>query len=372
MEFLQLPFTTLIYYILPFLAALLVIVFVHEFGHYYVARLCGVGVESFSIGFGKEVIGWRDSRGTRWKICWLPLGGYVKFEGDSNAASLPTNSESPRSPTNFHGKPVWQRAAIVAAGPIANFLLGILIFSMPPFLYGEPVLAPVVGEIRAGSAAETAGLKVGDRIVSIDATPITSFSQIPVMILDTRDKPLLLKVERGGNTLEITATPSLEREDDKIGGKMSAYRLGLGNSQKPEHLTLVKHSLPSALGKGVSQTWQVVSTTVKFLGRLFTGHENVEQLRGMPRLAQAAGNIAAFGLLAFVSFIGLISVSIGLINLFPIPMLDGGHLVFYGIEALRGKPLGKTTQEWSFRVGVTLVLMAFLFATVNDVFQLTR
>jgi regulator of sigma E protease len=368
MEFLQQPIDVLLLYALPFLAAMMLIVFVHEFGHYYIARLCGVNVESFSIGFGKELLGWTDKRGTRWKIAAIPLGGYVKFEGDANAASVPDYEHKP-SPTSFPGKNVWQRMAIVAAGPIANFILGSLVFAAPLAFYGEHVADPIVGEVMQGSVADKAGLKVGDKIVSINDRSITAYSQLQSAVFDSGGSVLRFGIERGGKRIEITATPEIKVEDDKLGGKARIPRLGIKSSAKETDYRLVRHSIVDSLVMGTKQTWNVIVTTLKFMGKLFIGKEYFDQLRGPFGMAEAAGKVFQFGLLPFLSFIGLISVSIGLINLFPVPMLDGGHLVYYGIEALRGKPLNRVTQEWGYRIGFSVVMMFLLVATWNDLLR---
>jgi regulator of sigma E protease len=368
MEFLQQPIDVILLYAVPFLAAMMLIVFVHEYGHYIVARWCGVKVDSFSIGFGKELLGWTDKRGTRWKVAAIPLGGYVKFEGDANAASMPDHDYKP-STTSFPSKNVFQRMAIVAAGPIANFILGTLIFAAPLMFYGENVSEPVVGEITPNSAAEKAGIKIGDRILSIDEHAIVSFRDLQHIVFDSDGKELRLVLDRGGQKIEITATPEIVVEDDKLGGKARYPRLGLKSSADEAHYRLVRHGPLNSIVLGAEQTWTVITSTLKFIGKLIIGKEYFDQLRGPAGMAQAAGKVINIGLLPFISFIGLISVSIGLINLFPVPMLDGGHLVYYGIEALRGKPLGRNLQEWGYRLGFSVVLMFFLVATWNDVLR---
>jgi regulator of sigma E protease len=367
MEFLQLPFNLIVAYIVPFIVALTVIVFVHEFGHYYVARLCGVGVEAFSIGFGKELFGWVDSKGTRWKICALPLGGYVKFEGDANVASMPSGETVRKSPTNFHGKKVWQRAAVVVAGPLANFLLAIAIFAGSYMTLGEQVADPVVGAVVPGSAAEAAGVKKDDVIKAIDGQPISTFNELQMYVFDRAGETLTLSIDRGGTPVTIMAAPRVEIVVDGFGNKNRIGRLGLQVSDKPESIHTITYSLPSALVKGVEQTWFVIRTTMRYLGKIIVGKESADQLRGPPGIAQIAGSAASGGFMPFIGFIGLISVSIGLINLFPVPMLDGGHLVYYGIEALRGKPMGRAAQEWGFRIGLSMVMLLMVVATWNDV-----
>jgi len=368
LSILHLPFTTIVFYVLPFLVALMVIVFIHEYGHYKVARWCGVNIEAFSIGFGKEITGWNDKHGTRWKLCWIPLGGYVKFEGDANAASMPSavqQEQAARSPGNFHGKPVWQRAAIVVAGPLANFLLAIFIFAAAFAIVGVPISEPRVDEVVSGSAAEKAGIKPGDIFVSIDGNTIENFSELQQSIITRPGEEVIVVINRGGEAITLKIVPDLREEPDNFGGKIRIGLLGVKHNpdvdQKFERYGIVK-----SVEKGAERTWFIVETTFRYLGKLISGNEKADQLGGPIAMAKAAGDAAAIGIFSFISVIAFLSVSIGLINLFPIPMLDGGHLVFYGIEALRGKPLGPDAQEWGFRIGLSLVVMLMLVGTWND------
>lgn len=368
LNLLHLPFSTAVFYALPFLVALTIIVFIHELGHFLVARWCGVDVEAFSIGFGKEIFGWYDKKGTRWKVSWIPLGGYVKFRGDANAASLPDAAavESAKSdPGNFHGKPVWQRAAVVAAGPIANFLLAIFIFAAAFMTVGTVVLEPRVDEVLQGSAAEQAGLEKGDLVTSINGRQIKDFSELQQTVMMRAGEPLVLGIERNGEPREITVTPQLKEEPDGFGGKM---RIGiLGVRHNPEGGTRYERLGPvEAVNAGIRRTWMIVESTFRYLGKMVTGRESADQLGGPIAMAKVAGDAASVGVAQFVSVIAFLSVSIGLINLFPIPMLDGGHLVYYAIEAIRGKPLGERAQEWGFRIGFSLVIMLMLVGTFND------
>jgi regulator of sigma E protease len=371
MEFLNmlhLPFSTLLFYAVPFLFALTIIVFIHELGHFLVARWCGVDVEAFSIGFGKEIFGWNDKQGTRWKVAWIPLGGYVKFRGDANAASLPDAAavESAKAdPGNFHGKALWQRAAVVAAGPIANFILAIFIFAAAFMVVGAPVLEPRIDEVVAGSAAEEAGLRKGDLVTSLDGRSISDFSQLQQSVMMRGGEPLVLGIERNGEKLNVTVTPQIKEEPDGFGGTM---RIGLlGVRHNPEGGARFERMGPlQALEAGASRTWLIIEATFRYLGKMVTGRESPDQLGGPIAMAKAAGDAASVGWAQFVSIIAFLSVSIGLINLFPIPMLDGGHLVYYAIEAVRGKPLGERAQEWGFRIGFSLVIMLMLVGTMND------
>jgi regulator of sigma E protease len=364
-----LPFNFLAANALPFLVALMVIVFVHEFGHFIVARWCGVKVEAFSIGFGREIFGWNDSHGTRWKLAWIPLGGYVRFEGDANAASVPEDSSgrAPRSAGNFHGKSLWQRAAVVAAGPFANFLLAIAIFAAGFMVVGEQVVKPQVGEILAGSPAEQAGLKSGDLILKIDGESISNFIDIPKFALLRGGETVSVLLDRQGQEITLPVTLRTVEEDDGAGGKVRHGQFGFKAMVGPDSVQLVRHGLVSSLGQGVEETWYIIATTLKYVGKLFTGSESTDRLGGVGKIANGASAAASVGPIAFFYFIAFLSVSIGLINLFPVPMLDGGHLVFYAIEAVIGKPLGPNAQEWGFRIGLTLILIMMAVGNLNDV-----
>jgi len=365
---LHLPLSTGVFYALPFLVALTVIVFIHELGHFLVARWCGVDVDAFSIGFGREIFGWNDKHGTRWKVAWIPLGGYVKFRGDANAASLPdaeTLARAKADPGNFHGKPLWQRAAVVAAGPIANFILAIAIFAAAFMLVGSPVVEPRVHEVLPGSAAEQAGIRPGDLVVEIDGSPIADFSELQQAVMTRAGEELSVVIDRGGERISLMMVPQLREEPDNFGGKI---RIGLlGVKRDPQQTIHYERMGPvDALESGVERTWFIVHSTFRYLGKMVTGRESADQLGGPIAMAKAAGDAASAGFFQFVSVIAFLSVSIGLLNLFPIPMLDGGHLVYYAIEAARGKPLGENAQEWGFRIGFSLVIMLMLVGTWND------
>lgn len=368
---LQLPFSTGIFYVIPFLVAIVVIVFIHELGHFQVARWCGVDVETFSIGFGKEITGWHDRHGTRWKLCWIPLGGYVKFRGDANAASMPDAdavAQAKNDAGNFHGKPLWQRAAVVAAGPIANFILAIFIFSAAFMIVGAPVMEPRVDEVLPGSAAAEAGIRKGDLIVAIEGRQIDSFSQIQQQVITRGGEELKVVIEREGQRIDLAVVPKIQEEPDGFGGKM---RIGLlGVRHNPDGAIRYERMGPlAAVESGVERTWFIIDATFRYIGKLVTGRESADQLGGPIAMAKAAGDAASIGFFQFVSVIAFLSVSIGLINLFPIPMLDGGHLVYYAIEAVRGKPLGEQAQEWGFRIGFSLVIMLMVVGTWNDLMR---
>lgn len=368
LDLLHLPLITMVFYALPFLVALTIIVFIHELGHFLVARCCGVDVDAFSIGFGREIFGWNDKHGTRWKVAWIPLGGYVKFRGDANAASLPdaeTVARAKADPGNFHGKALWQRAAVVAAGPIANFILAIAIFAAAFMLVGSPVIEPRVHEVLPGSAAEQAGIRPGDLVVEIEGKPITDFSQLQQAVMTRAGDELDVVIDRSGQRINLKMVPQLREEPDNFGGKI---RIGLLGVKRDPQQTIVYERLGplEAVESGVERTWFIVQSTFRYLGKMVTGRESADQLGGPISMAKAAGDAASVGFFQFVSVIAFLSVSIGLLNLFPIPMLDGGHLVYYAIEAVRGKPLGETAQEWGFRIGFSLVIMLMLVGTWND------
>jgi len=366
---------TMLGYLLPFLFVLTVVVFVHELGHFLVARWCGVGIKAFSIGFGPEIVGFTDRHDTRWKISWIPLGGYVKFIDDENVASAGgrrtldqlTPEERARS---FQGKSLAQRAAVVAAGPIANFLLAIVIFTAIFGIFGERITAAKVDIVNPGSAAERAGFLPGDRVISIDGTPIETFGEMQRIVATSPDQPLHFVVDRGGKTVDITVTPELKTITDRFGNTMRLGLLGIQRTAAPEEWTLKRHDPVTAFVMALKETYFVISRSLGYLYDVVTGRESADQLGGPIRIAQVSGQVATAGFLALLNLCAIISVSIGLINLFPIPMLDGGHLLFYGIEALRGRPLSEGTQEMGFRIGLAFVLMLMIFATWNDLIHL--
>jgi len=356
-------------YLLPFIAALTIIVFIHELGHFMVARWCGVAVEVFSIGFGREIFGWNDRHGTRWKVCWLPFGGYVKFEGDANPTSFPQEapgSELTRTVGNFHGKPVWKRAAVVAAGPFANFILSIVIFASVFAFVGIQVSEPRVGEVQAGSAAEKAGIKSGDLIAVIDGAKIETFSDIVRSVSFRGGELLNVTINRNGAPINLQVVPGILEESDGFGGTTKRGLLGISPPKVTAASPPQRLSIPEAISQGTSETWRIVSVTFKYLGKLVRGQESSKQIGGPVSIAKMAGDAASSGVVRFAIFIAFLSTSVGLINLFPIPMLDGGHLVYYAIETVSGKPLGKQAQEWGFRVGLSLVAMLMAFGFWND------
>ena len=361
--------------LISFLVVLTVVVFIHEFGHFWVGRLCGVGVTAFSIGFGRELFGWTDRKGTRWKISAIPLGGYVKFVGDLNAASVPDQDQLDRMPLeeraiSFPHQNVAKRAAIVAAGPIANFILAIAIFAGFNYFNGRQVLEPRIEAVQPGSAAEKAGFQPKDLILTADGRQIQTFADMQLIVSSSAGEPLDFTVERGGQTITLTATPNLVERTSPF-GKQRIGLLGVEASRDPAAIKRLTYTPLGAIKAAAVETWNLVERTLNFIRRLVMGWESADQLSGPIGIARASGT--AFdvgGVYSLVSLIGFMSVSIGLINLFPIPLLDGGHLLFYAIEAVRGRPLSEKAQEIGFRIGFALVAMLMLFATWNDLVHL--
>lgn len=376
MEFLQSFLSGTLGYLVPFLFVLTVVVFFHELGHFLVARWCGVKVTAFSVGFGPELFGRNDKKGTRWKLCVIPLGGYVKFAGDDNAASMPDRealqamSEDERR-GNFAGKPVGQRAAVVAAGPIANFILSIVIFAALFGFMGRAEIAPRVDAVQPGSAAELAGIKPGDLILSIDGSPIETFADLQRTVSASADVELDVTLDRAGDTVALKVTPERREVTDPFGNVQKVGVLGVQRSPKPEDIVVRSYGPLEALAEGVKETWYVVERTGGYIGGILVGRESADQLGGPIRVAQISGQVATLGFAALINLTAILSVSIGLLNLMPIPMLDGGHLLFYAAEAIRGRPLSERVQDFGFRIGIGIVLLLMVFATWNDVMHLS-
>lgn len=359
-----------------FLFVLTVVVFVHEFGHFWVGRLCGVGVKAFSIGFGRELFGWYDRHGTRWKLSAIPLGGYVKFVGDMNGASVPDEQSiaamtSAERAVSFHHQVLWKRAAIVAAGPVANFIMAIAVFSTLTYVSGKQVLLPRIEAVSPDTPAERAGFKAGDVITSIDGTAIAAFSDVQRIVSSRAGEPLTFEVERGDRTMTLSATPEVREVEMPGFGKARMGLIGLRGSRDPADIRLVRYGIAGSLANGVSETWSIVDRTMDYLGKLVSGRESPQQLSGPIGIMRVSGNVATLGgASSLVGLIAILSVSIGLLNLFPIPLLDGGHLLFYAVEAVRGRPLSDRAQEIGFRIGLALVVTLMLFATWNDILNL--
>src|SRR5947208_2135917 len=366
----------LIGYIIPFLFVLTIVVFFHELGHFLVARWAGVKGLTFSLGFGPELAGFNDRHGTRWKISAIPLGGYVKFFGDESEASTPASAETLAGMTeeeragSFHHKKVGPRAAIVAAGPIANFILAIVIFTGLFTFYGKPSTSARVDKVEANSAAATAGFQVGDIVTSIDGSKIESFTDMQRIVGVRAGEKLTFTVRRGDTTLQLQGTPQLREVKDPFGNVHRLGVLGITRQTAAGDVVTERVDPATALWLGVKETWFVIDRTFAYIGGVFTGREAADQVGGPLRIAQISGQVATIGLAALVHLAAVLSISIGLLNLFPVPLLDGGHLLFYAVEAVRGRPLSDRAQEMGFRIGLGLVLMLMVFATYNDILHL--
>ncbi|MFN7024219.1 MAG: RIP metalloprotease RseP [Pseudorhizobium sp.] len=360
-------------YIIPFIIVLSVLVFIHEMGHYLVGRLCGIRVTAFSVGFGPELIGFTDSHGTRWKLSAIPLGGYVKFFGDEDAASTPDSAnlagltETERAQT-LAGARLWKRAATVAAGPIANFILAIAIFAVLFSTYGRMISDPVVAEVRAESAAATAGVEPGDVLVALDGERIRTFDDVRRYVAVRPQTQIVVTVERNGRQIDLPMMPQRTEITDQFGNKIELGQIGIVTNAERGNFRLESYSPLAAVGEGVRETGHIITGTFKYLGNIFTGRMSADQIGGPIRIAETTGQMATLGFAALLNFAAVISVSLGLMNLFPIPVLDGGHLLMYGLEAVRGRPLSPRVQEVVFRFGFAMILTLMVFATWNDTF----
>jgi regulator of sigma E protease len=356
---------------LAFLFVLTVVIFVHELGHFLVARWCGVRVKTFSIGFGREIFGFNDRYNTRWRLAWIPLGGYVKFLDDENGASVPSREALQRMSASeregaFQTKPLASRAAIVAAGPIANFLLAILVFALTFTFVGVNVTAPRVDELVADGAAARAGFKAGDVIVSIDGQKIEAFADMQRIVSASADTELTFGVDRSGALLSIKATPERREISDRFGNKLKVGVIGIKRNATQQEWQFKHYGPLEAVGLAVKESYYIVSRTLGYLYDVVTRRESGDQLGGPLRIADISGQVASLGFLALINLTAVLSVSIGLINLFPIPLLDGGHLMFYAIEAVRGRPLSERAQEVGFRIGLAIVLLLLVYTTYQD------
>lgn len=352
--------------VLAFVAVIGPLVFVHELGHYLVGRWCGVKAEAFSIGFGPELFAWVDKRGTRWRVAALPLGGYVRFKGDMNAASMtdPAWLQMPAKERaeSFPAKPLWQRAAIVAAGPAINFLFAILIIATFAFVHGEGRTPAVAGVVEQGSAADAAGIQVGDRILSFNGRAMDTYTDMVMYTRIRPGEPVDVVIDRGGKRLEIQTRIGAVMEDDGFGQQYRVGRLGIGASDP----VVERVGLLRAPVVAIERTGQIVRTMVETLGQIVTGGRSVKELGGPLKIAQVSGQAATLGLESFIFFAALISINLGFINLLPIPMLDGGHLLFYGIEAVQRRPVSAQAQEWAYRSGLAVLMAMMLLVTFND------
>ncbi len=361
-------------YIVPFVLVLTIVVFFHELGHFIVGRWCGIKVDAFSIGFGPELVAFMDRKGTRWRIAALPLGGYVKFHGDANGASMADDAaisgmpESERAVT-FAAQPIWKRAATVAAGPIANFILAIVVLTGVFWVNGRDILIPRVNGVVHGSAADVAGFRAGDLVLAIDGQPVKSFLDLQRIVTASPDQTLNFLVDRSGQDVQIAATPRLQEVKTPI-GKSRVGQLGIEAGGRREDWRTEKYGVVDSVRLAVGETWGVVSQTAGYLGKLAIGRESSDQLSGPAGLAQVSGEMAKLGLAALLNLLAILSVSIGLLNLAPVPLLDGGHLLFYLIEAIQGRALNERAQEIGFRIGIAVVGGLMVVATYNDIARL--
>jgi regulator of sigma E protease len=356
-------------YLLPFLVILTVLVFVHEFGHYWIARRAGVKVEVFSIGFGPELFGRTAKDGTRWKFCALPLGGYVKMSGDMNPASVGID-DRPMTPEERRGafqyQPLRWRAAIVAGGPLANFLFAIVLLTGLLIFVGQPVTSPVIGAVVEGAPAASAGLAVGDKVLAVDGQSVERFEDIQRIVQARPGQILPIDVERGGVILTLSVTTGVRTLEDRFGGTQQLGYIGIGAGAGQ----MVQHDPLTATVQAVKETWSITTGTLHALGQMIRGERDTKEIGGVLRIAQMSGEVARTSVVSVVWFLALLSINLGLINLMPIPVLDGGHLLYYGAEAVLRRPLGKRVQEVGAAIGLTAILGLMVFATWNDLVQL--
>jgi regulator of sigma E protease len=359
-------------YILPFIVLILVVVFIHEYGHYYFARKYGVGITDFSIGFGKEIFGWNDKSGTRWKICWIPLGGYVKFFGDRNVFSqadqekiIEKYNKEDRDKL-FVLKPLYQRVLIVFGGPLANFLLAIVIFFSIYTFIGKDFTPAVINEVQKDSPAMIGGLKQNDIILEIDGNKVKSIMDVSKYITMSTADVVDFKVKRSYDELILKIKPNIVPSEDNLGNKMNKRMVGIKLGAYNNEINHVKLGPAQAIYHAANEVYYVSISSLKYLGGMIVGKADTSQLGGPIRIAKISGQVAEFGVLAFISMMAYISISLGLVNLFPIPMLDGGHLMFYAFEKVLGRPLSQKTQEGFFRIGMFVLLSLMFFTTFND------
>jgi regulator of sigma E protease len=356
--------------VVVFLIVLTVLVFVHELGHYLVARRSGVRIEVFSIGFGPELFGWFDRAGTRWKLSAIPLGGYVKMYGDADASSMPSGAvremTEEEKAYSFHHKRLGQRIAVVAAGPAANFIFAIVLLAGLFMTVGQQFTPPEVGQIEPNSAADRGGLKPGDTILKIDGSGVESFADIQREVYGNPGVPMQLLIKRDGAEQTLSVTPQMTEMTDRFG---NTYRVGLLGIRR-SGVDYIQRGPVEAVSRAVGEIWNLSVGTLKASWQMIIGQRSTDELGGPLRIAQMSGEVAQGGIAALLYFMAVLSVNLGLINLFPIPVLDGGHLLFYVAEALRGKPLGQRAQEYGFRVGLALVLSLMVLVTWNDLSHL--
>lgn len=359
--------------LVPFLFVLTVVVFVHEMGHYLVGRWCGIGVKAFSIGFGPEIFGFNDRRGTRWKLSAIPLGGYVKFVGDMSATSQPDGAEiddlsAEERRVAFHTQPIWKRAATVFAGPAFNFILTIAVFAVMFSLYGRYVAEPMVAEVRPDSPAAAAGFQPGDRFVSVGGRAVSTFGDVQRYVSGRAGDPIVFVMLRDGAEIELTATPALSEQQDALGNTVRVGVIGVVNNEAMGQPRVIEMDPGTAFAEAVRETGHIIARTGQFLQRFVVGREDKCQLGGPVKIAEMSGQAASLGFVWLVQLVALLSVGIGILNLLPIPPLDGGHLVLYGVEAALGKPVSERVVEAVYRVGLFMVLGFMGFVVWNDIF----
>lgn len=357
-------------YIFAFAVLITVVVFVHEMGHYLVGKWCGIGVETFSIGMGKQIWGRYDKSGTLWRVALFPVGGYVKFKGDEDLSGKRDKSISIKQSDNFHSKSVWQKVATTAAGPVFNFILAIIIFAMIFVYKGETVIEPLVGEVLENSAAYKSGVKKGDLITSINGNEISSFNDIRSYISENPEDNLEIIVLRNGSSVFLNVRPEIIIERDRFGGEYKVGRIGIMAEQDPSFYQIKEYNLFSGLLRGIQETFSLTSKILSYLGQLIIGRESVDQMGGPIKIIQVSGQVAEYGIIPLLGLIAAISVNLGVINLLPIPVLDGGHLLFYTYEIIFGKPINSKVQEYGMQIGVSLLIALMIFVTILDISRL--
>ena len=355
-----------------YVVALSILVFVHEFGHFWVARRCGVKIEAFSIGFGGELFGWTDRLGTRWRVGWLPIGGFVKMFGDADVSSRPDAAagakmdEADRA-VSFQHKKLWQKALVVVAGPAANFLFAIVALASLFATIGQPYTPPIIGSVKAGSAAEKAGLQAGDKVESVDGVQIRRFEELRQMVMLDSGDPLTLVIKRDGQPMTLVVTPQIVDEKDLLGNKTKVGRLGM----LPSSEFVMRHEDPAtAVWQAVRETWSITTSSLATIGQMIIGRRSADDLSGPIGIGQVIGAVSHEGFIPLVHLVALLSISLGLINLFPIPVLDGGHLLFYAIEAVSRRPVSERALAFGFRVGFALIVSFFVFVMWHDLSRL--
>ena len=362
---------TAIQYFLAFALLITVVVFIHELGHYSVGRWCGIGVETFSIGMGKQIWGKTDKYGTLWRVAILPIGGYVKFYGDEDPSGKKSEvSENIKDHMNFHNKSVWKKIATTAAGPLFNFILAIFIFSIIFFFRGESLVQPYVGQIVDESPAYNSGLEAGDEIIYADTKEILYFNDLRDYVLENPENEIELTVIRDGVEKKIFLTPEVISSKDRFGNDYSSARIGVIGSQNPEHIELKKYGLITSIYRGTYETYNLSLKILSYLGKLIAGRESIDQMGGPIKIIQISGEISNYGIIPLLALIAAISVNLGIINLLPIPVLDGGHLLYYSLEVVRGKPLSQKTQEIGMQIGMSLLIALMIFVTFLDISRL--